>query len=256
MNDKTNDKETILIPGRKVIKIDDITDTVNVSMKEVNAQDGGLTKEVINEVITTIATRFLSDILVLSEDELKARWRFKWDCGASVEWNTYKFNGELESYKRVCRQWEEHHNGNGCVVERVRDKYLMPKVKEFLALLITESQFQSQVQSWMTACFGHEISNDKTERNHRFLEESLELVQACGCTQHEAHQLVDYVYGRPTGEPHQEVGGVMVTLAALCLAQDLNMHVDGETELARVWTKIEQIREKQAAKPKHRPLPV
>lgn len=115
--------------------------------------------------------------------------------------------------------------------------------------------FQSRVQPWMMACFGAEISSDCAERNHRFLEESLELVQACGCTASEAHQLVDYVFGRPVGERAQEVGGVMVTLAALCLAQGLDMHAAGETELARIWTKVEAIRAKQAAKPKHSPLP-
>jgi len=118
-----------------------------------------------------------------------------------------------------------------------------------------EGTFQDRVRPWMLACFGYEISGDKIERNHRFLEEALELVQACGCTQSEAHQLVDYVYGRPVGVHYQEVGGVMVTLAALCLAQGLDMHQCGETELARVWTKVEQIRAKQAAKPKHGPLP-
>ena len=115
--------------------------------------------------------------------------------------------------------------------------------------------FQARVQPWMMACFGAEISADKQERNHRFLEEALELVQACGATASEAHQLVDYVYGRPVGEKHQEIGGVMVTLAALCLAQDEDMHAAGETELARIWTKVDQIRAKQAAKPKHSPLP-
>lgn len=107
----------------------------------------------------------------------------------------------------------------------------------------------------MGKCFGEEIANDCTERNHRFLEEALELVQACDCTVSEAHQLVDYVFNRPTGEKNQEVGGVMVTLAALCLAQDLDMHESGNTELERIWTKVDQIREKQAAKPKHSPLP-
>ena len=107
----------------------------------------------------------------------------------------------------------------------------------------------------MMACFGPEIAADIQERNHRFLEEALELVQACGATASEAHQLVDYVYGRPVGDKHQEIGGVMVTLAALCLAQGQNMHAAGETELARIWTKVEQIRAKQAAKPKHSPLP-
>lgn len=117
------------------------------------------------------------------------------------------------------------------------------------------TDFQSRVQPWLHDCFGSEIANNAVERNHRFLEEALELVQACACTQDEAHQLVDYVYGRPVGEKYQEVGGVMVTLAALCLAQQLDMHACGETELARIWTKVKQIRAKQAAKPKHSPLP-
>lgn len=107
----------------------------------------------------------------------------------------------------------------------------------------------------MLACFGSEIASDEMERNHRFLEEALELVQACGCTKSEACQLVDYVYGRPAGEIQQEVGGVMVTLAALCLAQAVNMHACGDVELERVWSKIEVIRAKQAAKPAHSPLP-
>ncbi len=120
---------------------------------------------------------------------------------------------------------------------------------------MTETTFQSRVKPWLDQCFGAEIAIDKVERNHRFLEEALELVQSCGCTASEAHQLVDYVYGRPAGEPHQEAGGVMNTLAALCLAQGFSMHDAGEVELARVWTKVEAIRAKQAAKPKHGLLP-
>jgi hypothetical protein len=110
--------------------------------------------------------------------------------------------------------------------------------------------FQSRVLPWMLECFGESISNDLNERNARFLEEALELVQACGATRDEAVQVVDYVFGRPIGEKHQEVGGVMITLAGLCLAQGLDMHKDGETELSQVWTRIEKIRAKQAAKPK------
>lgn len=115
--------------------------------------------------------------------------------------------------------------------------------------------FQERVWRWLEACFGSTISSDKPERNHRFLEEALELVQATGCTASEAHQLVDYVFGRPVGEPHQELGGVMVTLSALAQAHGLDVEIAAEDELARVWGKIEQIRAKQAAKPKHSPLP-
>ena len=119
----------------------------------------------------------------------------------------------------------------------------------------TDTPFQARVQPWMQECFGSEIAADRTERNHRFLEESLELVQAHGCTEDEAHQLVEYVYRRPVGEAFQEVGGVMVTLAALCLAHDLDMHEAAEAELARIWKLIPQIRAKQAGKPRNSPLP-
>ncbi len=117
------------------------------------------------------------------------------------------------------------------------------------------SRYQQRVERWMEKCFGEEISNDTTERNHRFLEESLELVQACGCTASEAHQLVDYVFNRPVGEKYQEVGGVRVTLAALCLAHDIGEDEAAVDELERIWTKVEEIREKQEAKPRHSPLP-
>lgn len=116
--------------------------------------------------------------------------------------------------------------------------------------------FQERVRPWLLACFGAMIASDRIERHHRFLEEALELVQATGCTADEAHQLVEYVYGRAKGETTQEVGGVMVTLAALCLAHGLDMHDAGEVELARVWTCTDVIRAKQAAKPKYGPLPV
>lgn len=80
-------------------------------------------------------------------------------------------------------------------------------------------ELQAKVQHWMLECFGPDIAADHNERNHRFLEESLELVQACGCTAQEAHKLVDYVFPRPKGERQQEAGGVAITLNALCNAQ-------------------------------------
>jgi NTP pyrophosphatase (non-canonical NTP hydrolase) len=115
--------------------------------------------------------------------------------------------------------------------------------------------YQQRVNEWTHVCFGKEISKDIIERNHRFLEEALELVQSLGCTQSEAHQLVDYVFNRPVGQKQQECGGVMVTLAALSNAAGIDMVDCGEVELQRVWEKMEQIRAKQASKPKHSPLP-
>lgn len=118
-------------------------------------------------------------------------------------------------------------------------------------------EFQGHVERWVVACFGIEIAHDRVERNHRFLEEALELVQSLGCSASEAHQLVNYVYGRPIGEPGQEVGGVMVTLAALCAAADLGMMQEAEIELDRILSPeiMAKIRAKQAAKPKYSSLP-
>lgn len=110
--------------------------------------------------------------------------------------------------------------------------------------------FQSRVDNWLIECFGESIARDKRIRNHRFLEESLELVQACGCTKEDALRLVDYVYGRDIGEIEQEVGGVATTLAALCIAQGVDLNLCAETELLRVKNNIEKIREKSKLKPK------
>lgn len=146
---------------------------------------------------------------------------------------------------------------SGVARDYFRQSVTAPRMLTLLDLAELQlTSFQQRVQPWMLACFGETISGDREERNHRFLEEALELVQSTDCTASEAHQLVDYVYGRPVGEPAQEVGGVMVTLAALCLANSLDMQAAAEAELARIWTKVDAIRAKQAAKPKHSPLPV
>lgn len=117
--------------------------------------------------------------------------------------------------------------------------------------------FQAEVDSWMDACFGDTIKADQLERADRFIEEALELAQTMpGFGADRAHALVDYVFSRPVGDRFQEVGGVMVTLAALCNAAELDIHDAAAFELARVWTKVEAIRAKQAAKPTGSALPV
>lgn len=122
---------------------------------------------------------------------------------------------------------------------------------------LQRASFQTRVAPWLIECFGPLIAADTQERNHRFLEEALELVQACGTTADDAYALVGYVFGRQVGERTQEVGGVMVTLAALCQAQGLQMHQAGELELERISQPdtMARIREKQKNKPSMGPLP-
>jgi hypothetical protein len=118
-----------------------------------------------------------------------------------------------------------------------------------------EVTYQERVVAWITACFPASARENVSERSHRFLEEAIELAQASGCTKEDARLIVDYVFDRPAGAQEQEVGGVMVTLAALCNALKLTMDHAGDKELARNWDRIEAIRRKQALKLAGSPLP-
>lgn len=115
--------------------------------------------------------------------------------------------------------------------------------------------FQTRVAKWSTACFGETIPRDQLERGDRLLEEVFELLQSGDYPPERVAMLRDYVWTRPVGEPKQELGGVYVTLALYAWALGLDMRDAAETELARVWTKVEAIRAKQLTKPKGSPLP-
>lgn len=115
--------------------------------------------------------------------------------------------------------------------------------------------FQLAVREWMVACFGADDTDGVEIRAWRFLEEANELGQAAGVTREDAHRLVDYVYGRPVGEPLQEVGGVGITLMGLCSALNVSASEAFLFELGRVWLKLPQIRAKNAAKKADSALP-
>ncbi len=110
--------------------------------------------------------------------------------------------------------------------------------------------FQAAVAEWMGQCFLPSLYSNMTERGDRLLEEVLELLQAHGYDKARIPTLVDYVFGRPVGDPAQEVGGVMVTLAGYCWVAGLDMHADGQAELDRINQPdvMARIRAKQEAK--------
>jgi hypothetical protein len=96
------------------------------------------TKDDIGEVLTAFMERADRDLMALTEDELHATWTWRWDDRYTAEWNIYQFSECLERHKRNCRRWEERHNGTCCVVERVRDKYLKPRIGEFIAAIVLQ----------------------------------------------------------------------------------------------------------------------
>ncbi|WOB24790.1 MULTISPECIES: hypothetical protein [Xanthomonas] len=110
--------------------------------------------------------------------------------------------------------------------------------------------FQAGVSKWMGECFLPSLYSNMTKRGDRLLEEVLELLQSNGYEPSRVATLVEYVYGRPVGEPAQEVGGVMVTLAGYCWVAGLDMHAEGARELERITQPevMAKIRRKQEAK--------
>lgn len=121
-----------------------------------------------------------------------------------------------------------------------------------------QDNLQAAVGRWMHECFLPELYGNITERGDRFLEEVLELLQAHGYDRTRVPTLTEYVYSRPVGDPRQEVGGVMITLAGYCYIAGINMQAEGVRELQRIMQPevMQRIREKQASKRDiHDPLP-
>lgn len=110
--------------------------------------------------------------------------------------------------------------------------------------------FQTRVREWATECFGYDDATHPWVRVKRFFEEAVELAQAGYLSEPDAYAIVDAVYARQRGQVSQEVGGVMITLAAFCAAHGVNMVVEGEREYDRITDPnvIELIRYKTAQK--------
>ena len=118
---------------------------------------------------------------------------------------------------------------------------------------VVRHDFQKRATTWAIDCFGQDAVDDLTERRHRFLEEVFELDQSAGGSVSEIIQLALYVYNREVGEPNQELGGVLNTLALLATRLKLNMINAAELELQRVLPLTEKIRGKQKTKPQFVP---
>ena len=102
-------------------------------MKETKVTAGAL-----KSVIGSIDRTFTEELLSKTEAELEDYWFFKYDKKASLSRNIYEFHDLLRLYQGFCRRWETAKNGTCCVVERVRDKYLMPKINELAQQIIEQ----------------------------------------------------------------------------------------------------------------------
>lgn len=96
---------------------------------------------------------------------------------------------------------------------------------------------QKIVSEWCRAAFGDKQAMNLPQRGVRLLEEAIEAYQAAGGYATMAHLLVDYVFERPKGQLHQELGGVAVTLLALAEAAGLSADAEEVREIQRVLAK-------------------
>lgn len=110
--------------------------------------------------------------------------------------------------------------------------------------------FQDNAWDWFKECFPDPKWENKKERVFRFAEEAVELMQAAEMTREEVQKIVAYVYGRPPGRLHSEIGGTMLTLAVFCSVVERSLMACAEIELARVMDPLmmKKIRQKQASK--------
>jgi hypothetical protein len=139
------------------------------------------------------------------------------------------------------------------------DAERLASAEAILAILSQEGggDYQARVGAWMRDVFSAGGADLRT-RIDRFLEEAFELAQSLDYDPGRILPIRDYVYGRPIGDPKQEMGGVMVTLAALAGAADIDMDEEGERELTRIHLPEvkAKIMAKQASKNAlHTPLP-
>jgi len=77
-------------------------------------------------------------------------------------------------------------------------------------------RWQKRIKFWMWEMVGVPSQWNPVNRGQRLLEEALEAVQCkeIGLTEEQCHDLVRYVYNRPPGVLHMEIGGVIVCLLA------------------------------------------
>ena len=126
MNTKQTDNEKLIESLR------DDAEAVNKFASRLNESGAEVVSvPLLADTIQSFSESFDRDLFVTPKEQLEGYWHFAFDAKKSVEANIYNFHDMLKLYGNFCRRWEQHHNGSCCVVERVRDHYLWPKIKLF-----------------------------------------------------------------------------------------------------------------------------
>ena len=93
---------------------------------------------------------------------------------------------------------------------------------------------QAAVEGAVRRVFGDKIMDSTVERGSRVFEEAAELAQVEGVTEDACHRIVSAKFSKPRGELRQEVGGLTVTLLALCAHHDMRLDDVASAEIVRL----------------------
>jgi hypothetical protein len=137
---------------------------------------------------------------------LKAKYHFKWPFCAHIAKDT---------------------------IEPMIDVALTAALAASDMVMAPREVFQARIDAWMRDVFAAGGADIRT-RIDRLIEEVFKLAQALDYEPSRVGVLRDYVFHRPIGEKGQGVGGVMVTLASLACAAEIDMEGEAEKELARI----------------------
>jgi len=110
------------------------------------------------------------------------------------------------------------------------------------------SDRQANILQWVIRTFGEQNAT-LHERALRLMEETVELMQATGIDRGRLVNVINHVYGKPPGEPRQEVGGIGVCLLAYCEAAGIDAELEEERECNRVLSiPVDYFRKRHNAK--------
>lgn len=86
----------------------------------------------MDNVMNLIIESQNKELFSKTQEQLEDYWFYNFDNDNTSEIKQYNFYDALKHYEHHCVLWEEHHKGSICIVERVRDKYILPKIRLFL----------------------------------------------------------------------------------------------------------------------------
>lgn len=88
-----------------------------------------------------------------------------------------------------------------------------------------------QSLQWAVDTFGP-VAKLKSERAMRFLEEAIELAQACGVDMQHCDRILWRVFTRPAGSAYREIGQSLMCLEALAASLNISANDECDAELA------------------------